>query len=424
MKPFPPTALRTTYCSWLRRLIVATSALTGVLAIGIVCMIAANRFDDDLHPSAKAWLEYPAPTPPPAARNGYLALLSLDSQASEPIAAAEKFVLAQHAIHAEAQIRHEETVSRYHAQHTLLLNPRSPSKSYTDCRMDCYDVLSRKNLTLDKFSNANADLQARYSAMLDLTAYAEILPADSEAHYPMRTDTPYFFFELYNHHLASTLGLIHLRSVIATLESGDAGMAYRELARYQRFWQMAAANSISQKGSQHALKQLVRSQSLLLQMLQAHPDSRAAARRHIGPVIAEKPSMSEARARSMIFNFQIVAQYLNSLLERSDTWTFDDRMQMLFFQKNVTLNLLQDLYRNELAQHQVRLLGDVPPMQAASMALCERLEKPWYDWEFWHWSLVFNPMGKSQVCELTGTFLTQAIEIDRSAKDIANRLAP
>ncbi len=258
--------------------------------------------------------------------------------------------------------------------------------------------------------------------MLDSPAYTESIPSDPQAHYPSSEETP--FYDLYNYALSRDLGLIHLGKVVTALEQGEVETAYREWARHQRFWQMAAAGSISMYGVQNAITQLASSEALLQQMLQAYPGSRATARRHVLPVLAERPQLSAALARSQVFNFQIIAYYTDRLLQDKSLSTGSDRLPLLFLQRNATLNLAHRLFQNNMAQYNVALDGKIPVMHEPTSTMCKQVEKGWSSPDFWSWQLASNPAGILQLCGPSNSdAFTHAAKIDAATKEIERMLA-
>lgn len=361
-----------------------------ILVAVFILSIATNRFDEPLEPSTQAWLDYPGLTAPEA-NNGYLALLALDAQVAQPIAAAGTLMREKRAIFADTRKSQQYTPQPYREIRTRLLNPTNTHiPSLPDCKDNCYAYLLSHAELLDNLSITHAELIKRYSAMLDFPAYTEEMPlVASKPVYP-------------NYRLAQGLGLLYLGKAVFAQQKGDAQIAYQEWVRHQRFWQMAAAGSVSLHSLLEAITQIERGQKFLANMLASHPDSVTTARLHILPVLAEHSQLAPLLTRNLMYEFQRQAYALTNLIFQNSLFEMSalenaqpakprDRLALLFYQRNTSLNLLHRLYQNSMSQNSIVLDRkfpqenvDVPIKTACSNSL--------------DWHLLSNLTGKLMLC--------------------------
>ena len=381
-----PSLLFTRRRRWPRRLLKTTGIVLLAAVAVVILSIAINRFDESIEPSTQAWLDYPAPTVPEA-QNGYLALMALDAQVANPIVAAAGVVREERAIFADARKSHQYAEPRYQQVRARLLRPRTVRIALDDCQHDCYAYILSHAQLLAQLSGTHADLLQRYGAMLDFPAYAEEIRRDPAALYP-------------NHELASRLDLLYLGNVVAALQQGDAQAAYRQWARHRRFWQMAAAGSVTLRDTLRAIARLERSQALLSGMLTAHPESAAAARLHALPVLAARPRLAPLVARSMVIEFQMQAYVVTDMIAHASLFAIGeiqpaglgDRLALLFYQRNASLNLLHRLHQSDLLQNGVALDGKIASSDADA-----RIKGPCAYQLDWH--LLSNPLGRHLLCK-------------------------
>jgi hypothetical protein len=372
---------------WPRYLFLSAGILLLALVAVLLLAVAANRFDEPLERSTKAWLDYPAPTAPDT-QNGYLALLALDAQIDNPIAAAAAMVREEHALFAKTRGPQQHTTPHYDEIRTRLLHPSEVHIPLDSCKDKCYDYILTHGEKLKALSSTHADLLRRYRAMLDSPVYAEDIPRDPRALYP-------------NHGLAYSLGLLYLGDLVSAMQKGDAQAAYQSWARHQRFWQMAATGSVTLLDIMRAVAELERNQTILSDMLKAHPQSIAIARRQALPILTNRPLLAPLVARSMVFEFQMQAYvfsdmiYDASLFKTGDEQEADlrDRLALLFYQRNASLNLLHRLHQNDLSQNGVALGGNLAQdnSDAQNKVSCT-------DQRNWH--LLVNPVGKILLCRI------------------------
>ena len=398
---------------WLRRLrISAGIALLGLLALLIVT-IAINRTDEALEPATLAWLKYQSPTAADA-QNGYLALLALDARAADPLAAAAAVLREERAIFAATRATQQQAGPHYADIRTRLLQPAETRIPLDDCKDKCHDYILAHAEKMTQLANKHAGLLARYRAMLDFPAYAEDIPRDPRALYP-------------NHGLAYSLGLLYLQSVVSAIEHGDAQAAYQAWARHQRFWNMAAAGSVTLRDTMRAIAQLERNQALLSDMLKAYPNSIAMARQHALPLLAAEPQLASLVARSMVAEFQMQAYVLTDMLAHSSLFaTADeapadirDRLALLFYQRNASLNLLQRLHQRDLSLNGLALAGDMlqkdPGMQDDTA--CTRNPDI---------HMLANPLGKMLLCRENAYDLSRyhahAARVDASSRELKSAM--
>lgn len=368
---------------WLRRLRNSAGiALLALLALLIVT-IAINRTDEALEPATLAWLKYQSPTAADA-QNGYLALLALDARAADPLAAAAAVLREERAIFAATRASQQQAGPHYADIRARLLQPAETRIPLDDCRDKCLDYILTHAEKMTQLASKHAGLLASYRAMLDFPAYAEDIPRDPRALYP-------------NHGLAYSLGLLYLQSVVSAIQHGDAQAAYRAWAHHQRFWNMAAAGSVTLRDTMRAIAQLERNQALLSDLLKTYPNSIAMARQHALPLLAAEPQLASLVARSMVAEFQMQAYVLTDMLARSSLFvTADeapadirDRLALLFYQRNASLNLLQRLHQRDLSLNGLALAGDTPNPGMQDDAVCTR--KP-------DMHILANPLGKMFLC--------------------------
>ncbi len=352
----------------------------------IAASLVINRFDEPIERSTQAWLDAPVRTVPEA-KNGYLALLALDAKAADPLAGAAAWVRDEHVIFAESRKSRQNTTVRYKASRQKLLNPSGKQIAVTNCKVDCYKYFLAHGALMQKQFASNADLMTRYSSMLDFPAYAEDVPRDPEAFYP-------------NYSMASGLGMLYLAKVVHTLQQGDAETAYKDWARHQRFWQVAAAGSTSLLGFLQATAQLERSQALLSSLLADSPRSLAAARRHALPVLDVRPNLPQLAARSMVTEFQMQAYVFTDLLYHSSLFGIGDDQPRLvdgialyFYQPNASVNLLHRLHQNDLTKNGAKLDGKLAAdtVYASADATCAfKFDR----------HILSNPLGKMFMCNV------------------------
>lgn len=390
---------------WLRRIFLILGALLLILLSAFSGMVAINHSDEPIERAAQAWLDYPAPSVP-TEQNGYLAMLAINSQAPQPIVAADEFVRSEHAIQADAHANFETALPRYLEMHRRLLEPKQIMNPFrTNCLDGCYTYLIEHAALLDTFSRTHAWLNERYDALLSMTSYAENIPTDPESLSPQFS-------------VIDAAATAHLGKAALALQHGEAPRAYKEWARHRRFWQTAAAGSISLNSVMKAIAQLELGQSLLMQMLTAHPETLAAAREYAQPVLLKRPVFSSVLLRSLVHEFQIHSYLVDQYAGRFSLWniaTFglmDDyperpaeRLSLLFFQRNATLNLLHRVHRNDMALH--RLKGNALPVDREIMAICDRKSTASMTAATWRWERISNPTGKALVCDAEINYRTQ-----------------
>lgn len=384
------------YRRWTYRLLKTAGVVLLVFVAAVILVVAINRFDEPLERSTQAWLDFPVRAASPEPNNGYLALLALDARAANPIAAAGEVARAQHVIFADAQKSHQDTVRRYRELRARLLNPTGARiPLVADCKDDCPAYVLSHAMRLEKLSRDHADLLQRYSKMLDFPAYAEDIPIDPAKLPP-------------NYGLAGQLGLMHLGNAAIALERGDAQMAYREWARHQRFWEMAAAGSLSLIDLMSAVDQIERGQTMLSHMLASHPDSAALARRHALPVLAERLRVMPLIARSRVYEFQMQAYVFTDLIFHISLNTVEegrptgliDRLALLFYQRNASVNLLHRLHQSDMSRNGVELEAKIPPDDADAQIDQPCESNP-------NRRMLLNPIGKLLLCT-EGSFAYRA----------------
>lgn len=374
---------------WLRRLLKTAGILALLLVTLLVVTIIVNRFDEKIDKDTQAWLDYPAPTAPSSAdtQNGYLALLALDARADKPLAAAAEVVRQEKVLFAASR-QPQRAIPDYSEVRTRLLKPSDLRISAGDCKDKCYAYILANRDKLARLAEKHADLLRRYEAMLDSPAYAEDVPRDPRAPYP-------------NHSLADGLGLLYLGNVVSTLEKGDTQTAYRAWARHQRFWQKAASGSATLLGEMRAVAQLERNQALLADMLKAHPQGSAIAKQHALPLLAQQPRLASLAARSMVMEFQMQAYVFTDMIHQFSLFSSDelqparlyDRLALLFYQRNASLNLLHRLHQDDLEQNNLARDPMIPQVDGGASeqgkATCARPG----------WRFVVNPLGKYLLCQ-------------------------
>lgn len=397
--------------TWLRRLLKTAGILALLLVTLLVVAIIVNRFDEKIGKDTQAWLDYPAPAAPEA-QNGYLALLALDSQADKPLDAAAATVREDKALFAASR-GPQYAAPDYAAAHTRLLKTGNTRIGAGDCKDKCYDYILANRDKLAQLTEKHAALLRRYEAMLDFPAYAEDVPRDPRVTYP-------------SYSLSDSLGLLYLGNVVAALESGDAQSAYRAWARQQRFWKMAAAGSTTLLGEVRAISQLERSQALLADMLKAHPQGSAIAKQHALPLLTERPRLASLVARSMVMEFQMQAYVFTDMIRQFSLFStgedqapgVTDRLALLFYQRNASVNLLQRLHQDDLERNGVARDPMVPQTDpgAQGKASCARP-----DWRF-----LSNPLGKYLLCQQASYDLSRyhqrAAKADAAAKALEQNL--
>lgn len=376
---------------WLHRLLKSVAIVLLVLAAAVILIIVINRFDEPRDHSTQAWLDYPLPVAPEA-QNAYLSFLALDAQVKNPITAAGELVRDEHAIFANERKSREYEPARYRIARFMTLNPTGEHISdLKDCMSNCHAYLLDHPKLLNDYAVSHPEMIDRYHTMLDLPVYAEDMVINLGAHTP-------------NYRLARGLSQLHLGNAVLALQNGNAEAAYREWARHQRFWQMAAVGSVSLNGVMKSVAQLELGQELLSSMLASNPESMAIARLHALPVLEARTTLEPVLARSMTYEFQRQAYVFTDLIYQFSLFEIGssedpapaglrDWLALLFYQSNASLNLLHRLHQKGMAQSGTSFDEVIPQdngnLDAQIKSVCV---------DPWNWHMFSNPMGKLAIC--------------------------
>ena len=213
-------------------LLIVGIILLAAIVLLIVSVVVNRYFDPPLTARTKAWLDYPTPNAPDA-RNGYLALISLDSRADQPIQAAAQALEAYRKVFATPYEQRTNRKAPYAGIEERVLKPAGLTLDpLPHCKDDCYAQIVAQPQLFRQQAKEHAAALDRYKALLNDPDFAETIPLDLTAPVP-------------RYQLARQLGLLYLAQAVQTLDNGDAATAYQAWARRQLFWQRAGAGSVS-----------------------------------------------------------------------------------------------------------------------------------------------------------------------------------
>ena len=373
-------------------LLIVGIILLAAFVLLIVSVVVNRYFDAPITPQTQAWLDYPSPNAPDA-RNGYLALVALDSRADQPIQAAAQALQAYRQVFATPYEQRTNRKAPYAGIEERLLKPAELTfDALPHCKDDCYAQIVAQPELFRQQAKEHTALLERYKAMLAYPEFAETIPLDLNV--PLPRYSP-----------ARQLGLLYLAQAVQTLDSGDAATAYQDWARRQQFWQRAGAGSVSLINTLIAVAELERGHQILQGMLHSHPESVAIASQYILPVISKRPSLIDTLSRSIVHEFQMAAHLVTHQLAGRDLLdTSEDESDQaaglpggwkgaasrLMMQPNATINLFQQAYEGKMARSGLKLDGQTLSPHAELDELCQQPPM----------KLVTapNPVGKILVC--------------------------
>jgi hypothetical protein len=150
-------------------------------ALLLLVLVAVNCLDERLDAETEAWLKNPVASVPDA-QNGYFALMSLDAQVDQPLAAAVAAVQNYRAIHGQAESADKTFAEQYQSATRDILKPLDLNlKELNRCEGDCYRTLKEDGKKRLQLSKEYATPLERYKAMLDMPAYSEEVVFDHNA---------------------------------------------------------------------------------------------------------------------------------------------------------------------------------------------------------------------------------------------------
>lgn len=372
-------------------LLILGIILLAAIVLLIVSVVVNRYFDPPLTARTKAWLDYPTPNAPDD-RNGYLALISLDSRADQPIQAAAQALEAYRKVFATPYEQRANRKDPYAGIEERILKPGELTfDALPHCKNDCYAQIVAHPELFRQQAKEHAGLLERYQAMLAYPEFAETIPMDLTV--PLPRYSP-----------AQRLGLLYLAQAVQTLDNGDAATAYQAWARRQLFWQRAGAGSVSLINTLIAAAELERGHQILQGMLRSHPESVAIASQYILPVMTKRPALIDTLSRSMVHEFQMAAHLVTYQLAGRDLLDTEDESDQatglpggwkgvasrLMMQPNATINLFQQAYEGKMARIGLKLDGQTLLPHPELDELCQQpptklITAP-------------NPVGKILVC--------------------------
>lgn len=379
--------------SILKTLLLIMGIILLAAIVLLVGSVVVNRyFDAPIAPRTQAWLDYPAPSAPDG-RNGYLALMALDSRATQPMQAAAQTLQAYRQVFATPYEQRANRKAPYAGIEERLLQPTGLTlDGLPHCKDDCYAQITNQPELFRQQAQQYAAALARYEAMLVYPDFAETIPMDLTVPLP-------------RYHLAQQLGLLYLAQAVRVLDNGDAATAYRDWAQRQRFWQQACAGSVSLINTMMAVAELNRGHQILQGMLSSHPESMAIASQYILPVMAKRPALIDTLSRSLVHEFQMAAHLIThqlagrDLLDTGETESdqtaglpggWKGIASRLMMQPNATLNLFQQAYEGKMARMGLKLDGQTLSPHPELDELCQQPPMKL--------ATSPNPVGKILVC--------------------------
>ena len=357
-----------------------------VLLLPPLTLVIVNCFDETLTPTTREWLVPRAQRTVTDANNGYLLLMALDAQVADPLQAAVAERRAYRTL--EKAVRKQlipNSGEPFTAMQTLLLHPSGkrlePLLSCPKGKNTCYDWYQKNRALLQAISITRSAALQHYEQMLATTDYAEDTPLSSHA-------------PVFNSAYVVDLNVLYLSAVVYAADDGQAKDAYQRWARYQTFWQHAAAGSRTLLSWITAMVSQFRGLVILEHLRHDYPQALALQRQYSLPVLNNQQPFPTQFTAIMIAQFQRQANDMDQMYQLSHA-TITDTLQFHFFQLNATLNLMQRLRSEWLAQHAVLATPAPAPGTSTAETVCD---KPM------QWRSVYNPVGKLLGCIGSGGF--------------------
>lgn len=215
---------------------------------------------------------------------------------------------------------------------------------------------------------------------------------------------------------AKSQSLMQLARAETALHAKDPQTGYREWASQQRSWQKAAAEAMTVDDLLQTAVQLEHGQTALAGMLKRHPESLDAARQHALPVLQSQAALEPQFSRVLVRQFQLAAQAIAAKAEfGADADGVAERLYLLFYQRNASLNLANRIIRDYMAQNGIALDGKLPAADPARPAC--KPEK--------NWLALSNQYGRHLICMARLDYSAQRkrmVAVDAGAESLKKAL--
>jgi hypothetical protein len=362
---------------YLRCFLRAVLGLLGFALFLWLVLFVINRFDDRIDAQTAAWLSYPAPAANPD-KNGYFLYLAIDSQASDPVAAARAWLKAAHQLASDSSQSVDAHWKAFDALEKNILMPASISApGKVGCRQGCYEDILSHRLEFKGALQEYALPIGRFEQMLDLPEYAEDGVIDYTI--PIQFKGPYNADRLY------------CGRMVLELETGQVELAYHDWGRRQAFWSRAATGAGSLLGQMIAIGALRRGDQFLVDMLVRHPETVMVARREALPLFDDEIHRRIAAQFPRVMTYEL--QYEKSawpLMSLNEWWRHYNQpvpildannpmsglqglLWLSLYQSNASLNFERALLEDELSRYDLSLDGKPFKPHLDERQLCDRL---------------------------------------------------